>query len=91
MTSKRACILMNIPILPQDTNFRAITVLSIQGALMQECGHLSNQCNAVEEALRSSRRAGLKMIDAALNCLDVGQLYLRQFALSQSFFSPAET
>ena len=40
-----------IPKLPQDAYFRAITALAEQGTLAKECNYLSNQCNAVLEAL----------------------------------------
>jgi len=42
---------MFIPVLLQDACFRAITALSIQGILVKESSHLSNQYNAVVEAL----------------------------------------
>ena len=37
---------MNIPKLPQDAYFRAITALAEQGTLAKECHYLSNKCNA---------------------------------------------
>ena len=79
-----------MPKLPQDACFRAVTALSGQGTLAKECGYLSNKCNAVMEALRSSRRAWPKRSYTALNCIDVKQPCLLQFALSKSFYSHAE-
>jgi hypothetical protein len=43
----------------------------MQGALVKECVNLSSQCNAAVEALRGSRRAGLKAIHAALDVVDL--------------------
>jgi hypothetical protein len=67
---------LRIPKLLQNAG----SALSMQGALVEEYEYLSSQCNAAVEALRSSRRAGLKARHAMLNMNDWGRPNLLIFS-----------
>jgi hypothetical protein len=62
----------------------------MQGALVKEYEYLSSQCNAAVEALRSSRRAGLKTRHAMLNMNDWGRLTCSYSTPPDTLLSPAE-
>jgi hypothetical protein len=62
----------DIPNQPQNGGFRAIAALSMQGWCAGNGYSLVKHHNAAVEALRGSRRAGLKALHAALHVLDWG-------------------
>jgi len=62
----------------------------MQGRLSQQCEHLARQANAAVEVPGSSRRAGLKVLYAALAGVALEPPKLPPAALPKVLLSPAE-